>query len=106
MDAITRRIIADITAGGSERYRYHVIHAVKGLSAFDLPMQMVSLQEEWLDSFSETDKKKTLLIAAIQETFSKATLKNPANAPIVPRRLWLFFYNTTLIRSRSHKCLL
>ena len=60
-------------------------------------MEMVSLQEEWLDSFSETDKKKSLLVAAIQETFSKATLKNPATAPPVPRRrLWLYFYNTTL----------
>jgi len=97
MDLTTRKIIADITASGSDRYRYHVIHAVKGRSAFDLHMNMVSLQEKWLDSFSENDKKKSLLVAAIQETFSKATLKNPATTRSVPRRrLWLYFYNKTL----------
>ena len=96
MEPIIQKIIADINGSGSERYRYNVIHAVKGPIAFDLHTQMVSLKEEWLDSFSENDKKKSLLVAAIQQTYSKATLKNPEKAPIVPRRrLWLFFYNAT-----------
>jgi hypothetical protein len=37
---------------------------------------MIPLEEKWLESISEANKKKALLIVMIQRTVSKAALKN------------------------------
>jgi len=90
------QIIQSINDGNSSIYkdRYHntVIHAVQGSPAFNLHTHMVSLDQDWLNAFSDTDQNHSLLLAVVQTTVSKAKV-----ATKVPRRrLFLYFYNTTL----------
>jgi len=75
-----------------DRYKNIVIHAVQGTPAFNLHTHMVPLDESWPNSFSDTYKQYSLLLAVVQTTISKAKV-----LPKVPRRrLFLYFYNTTL----------
>ena len=76
----------------SERYPLELLAAFKGPDAFDLHSEMVSLQDAWLEKFSNEDKKKSLLLVFIQTTVSKATLKNPSLKPASPvRRIKIMF---------------
>lgn len=65
---------------------------MQGAPAYNLLTHIVSLDQSWLNSFSELERKNSLLLAVVQTTVSKAKV-----APKVPRRrLLLYFYNTTL----------
>ena len=70
-----------LTEDSSERYPLSIVHAFKGADAFDLHASMVELDETWLTHFTESAKKKSLLLVFIQTTVSKATLKNPDKKP-------------------------
>ena len=67
-----KKHISTIIKDASERYPLQIIAAFKGSHAFDLHSKIVSLQDSWLEKFSEEDKKKSCLLIFIQ-----TTLKNP-----------------------------
>ena len=71
----------------SERHPLELLAAFKGNPAFDIMTNMDILQEEWLEKFSEEDKKKAFLVVFIMTTVSKATLKNPSLKPKVSKKL-------------------
>ena len=81
-----KKYIDLIIDNASERYPRELLAAFKGPDAFDLHSEMVSLQDEWLEKFSEEDKKKSFLLVFIQTTVSKATLKNPSLKPAVSKK--------------------
>lgn len=75
-----------------DRYVNKVVHAVQGPPAYNLLAHMGSLDQAWLNSFSDAERQNSLLLAVVQTTVSKAKV-----APKVPRRrLFLYFYNTKL----------
>jgi len=87
------------------RYPHEVIHAFRGLQAFDLhakllyPSMTPAAREEvpWMKQFSPEDRQQSGLLVIEQTTVSKATLKNPTHVPANPRRqLLLVFYNKKL----------
>jgi hypothetical protein len=80
--------------GPDERYPEQPIYAFKGRHAFDLHSRLVRLIDEWDGLFTEAQKDNCALIATIQTTVSKASLKNPVLTPKIPnRRIKLYFYS-------------
>ena len=77
----------------SERYPLSIIHAFQGKEAFDLHASMVDLDESWLTHFTESAKKKSLLLVFIQTTVSKASLKNPDKKPSNPRQKFVLLFD-------------
>lgn len=90
-----RQIIASHTVQGpNERYPEQPIYAFKGRHAFDLHSKLVHLVDEWEGLFTEAQKEFCALLVTLQTTVSKAVLKNPALAPVNPRRkILLYFYS-------------
>jgi hypothetical protein len=95
LTARDHEIIASHTKDGpEERYPEIPRYAFKGRHAFDLHSKLVSLIDEWDGLFTEAQKENCALLATIQTTVSKATLKNPTVAPVNPRRkIHLYFYS-------------
>ena len=80
--------------GPDQRYPEQPIYAFKGRHAFDLHSRLVRLIDEWDGLFTESQKDNCILIATIQRTVSKTSLKNPVLTPRVPnRRIKLYFYS-------------
>lgn len=90
-----REVITSHTKEGpDERYPEHPVYAFKGRRAFDLHSRLVRLVDDWEGRFTEVQKDNCALLVTIQITVSKATLKNPALAPVNPRRnIHLYFYS-------------
>ena len=90
-----RQIIASHTVQGpNERYPEQPIYAFKGRHAFDLHSKLVRLVDDWDSRFTEAQKGNCALLVTLQTTVSKAVLKNPALAPVNPRRkILLYFYS-------------
>jgi hypothetical protein len=84
------------------RYPHEVLHAFRGLQAFDLHAKLLyppASREEhpWMQQFSDEDRLQSGLLIIQQTTVSKATLKNPHLPPTYPkRRLLAVFYNNNL----------
>jgi hypothetical protein len=92
LTAIDKKFIAEILSESSERYPLTIMHAFKGKGAFDLHAKMISLDQDWLTSFSESQKNKSLLLVFIKRTVSKATLKDPSKQPATSvQRLFTVF---------------
>jgi hypothetical protein len=83
------------TVGGPEnRYPEFPRYLFRGTQAFDLHNKLVSLGENFKQSFIEEEKVTCFLIVSIQTTVSKAALKNPNAAPLIPNtRVKTFFYS-------------
>ena len=90
-----REIIASHTkVGPEERYSEIPTHVFKGRHAFDLHSRLVRLIDEWDGLFTEAQKENCALLATLQTTVSKAVMKNPDLAPVIPRRkIHLYFYS-------------
>lgn len=88
-----KKFIADVLSESSERYPLSLAYTFKGKQAFDLHAAMISLDEDWLQSISEADKKKSLMVVVIQKTVSKATLKNADKQPPVGRQRLLVVFD-------------
>ena len=93
LNLLDKKYINELLDYEKERYPKTLIHASKGREAFDLHSQMVSLDDDWLEKFSEKDKKKSLLLVIIQTTVSKATLKNPEKKPTRSRQRIQVIFN-------------
>jgi len=91
LTATDKKFIADVLSESSERYPLSLAYTFKGKQAFDLHAAMISLDEDWLQSISEADKKKSLMVVVIQKTVSKATLKNADNPAAGRQRLRVVF---------------
>ena len=90
-----RHLIAEHNRGAftdPDRYPQEVIHAFRGLQAFDLHAKMLyhTEEESWMQPFDANDRQNSLLLIICQVTVAKATLKNPR------RRLLSVFYNTKI----------
>jgi hypothetical protein len=85
-----------------DRYPHEVLHAFRGLQAFDLHAKLLypgNNREEhpWIQQLSPEDRLQSGLLIIQQTTVSKATLKNPHLPPTYPkRRLLAVFYNAAL----------
>ena len=88
-----KKHISTIIKDASERYPLQIIAAFKSPHAFELHSLMVSLQEDWLEKFSEEDKKKSSLLIFIQTTVSKVTLKNPSLKPEVSKKKIIIIFD-------------
>ena len=95
LSEIDRYVIASHTVEGpEERYPEHPAYIFKGRRAFDLHLRLVSLIDEFEESYTEEDKAACALLVTIQTTVSKASLKNPNAAPLIPNtRIHLYFYS-------------
>ena len=95
LTARDREIIASHTkVGPEERYPEVPTHAFKGRHAFDLHSRLVHLVDEWDGLFTEAQKENCALLVTLQTTVSKAVMKNPDLAPVIPRRrILLYFYS-------------
>jgi len=97
LTARDREIIASHTINGpEERYPEQPIYAFKGRHAFDLHSRLVRLVDEWDGLFTEAQKENCALLATIQTTISKATMKHsalPAERINPLRRIKLYFYS-------------
>ena len=95
LTARDREIIASHTHDEpGERYPEIPAYAFKGRHAFDLHSRLVHLVDDWEPSFTEAQKNNCALLVTVRTTVSKATLKNPAVAPVRPRRqILLYFYS-------------
>ena len=87
LTAKDKKFVAEILSESSERYPLTLEYTLKGKQAFDLHTAMIPLEEKWLESISEANKKKALLIVMIQRTVSKAALKNQDKQPASRQRL-------------------
>jgi hypothetical protein len=95
LTARDREIIASHTHDEpGERYPEIPAYAFKGRRAFDLHLRLVRLVDDWESRFTEAQKDNCALLVTVRTTVSKATLKNPAVAPVRPRRkIFLYFYS-------------
>lgn len=90
-----RKVIAFHTKEGpGERYPEQPLYAFKGRHAYNLHSRLVHLIDEWDGLFTEAQKESCALLATIQTTVSKVTMKHRAAAPVFPRRkILLYFYS-------------
>ena len=93
LTATDKKIIAEIIADAPERYPLTALYAFKGKDAFDLHSKMVSLDEDWLKTFSESNKNKSNMLVLIQTTVSKATLKDSLKKPKTQRQRLLIIFD-------------
>ena len=87
-------ISSHIVEGPEEQYPERPAYIFKGRGAFDLHLKLVHLVDNFEESYTEKDKRQCLLLVTIQTTVSKAALKNPNAAPLIPNRhINLYFYS-------------
>jgi hypothetical protein len=76
-----------------ERYPQVAIYVSKGQFAFNLHSRLISLSNDWLESFTEAEKEECFLLVTVMITISKAVQKNPDLIPKSPRRKIRLYFN-------------